>query len=225
MPKGSLLTIFRSKQDGRRSRSSPPTNRVIDWNGLPPEYMPAGQTGVRILPVQSRSPPTKRPVLQVSQSMKREVQKMNKQSSVLLQLPPRRAMWRRSLEDLSPTKTREWLKPEDFQRKQLSVDIACAMPPDFFDRPSAFTIDCGQEISPMSDEDNIRAYAPASSNVAKLEGFRQAVASMPTFTPTVQDRPRRFTETEYQIATALENVSPDVTIDRLLSHPMLRTSG
>ena len=223
MPGGSLLTIFRSKNDGRRSRSSPPTDRAIDWEELPPAYRPAGPSSVRTLPRQPQPPPLQQPAPRVSQTLKKEVQKMNKQSSVLLQLPPPRAMWRRSLEDLSPTKRREWLSVEDLQRKQMSVDIACAMPPDFFDHPPGYTSDYGEDISPMSDEDRRRAYVAASDQFTDIENFRREIARMPTFTPTSEETPR-FIETEYQIISATERASPLVTIDTLLTHPMLRTS-
>ncbi|RMZ82625.1 hypothetical protein DV738_g1486, partial [Chaetothyriales sp. CBS 135597] len=69
----------------------------------------------------------------------KEVAKFNKHSSVLLQLPPPRSMWRRSLGDLSSPKAPQWSDSEDLRGRQMSVDIACAMPPAFLDPSSAIT--------------------------------------------------------------------------------------
>ena len=229
----SLLTIFRSKQDGRRSRSSPPTNRTIDWSNLPTEYRPTGPLGVRTIQIQARTPLIPQPKPEVSQSMRQEVTKMNRKASVLLQLPPPRAMWRRSLEDLSPTKRREWLNPEDLRRKQVLAQIACAMPPDFFDHPPDYTSDLDEGVSPLTDDDIRRSQQPSSyqagsHNITDFESFRQQIERMPTFTPNDDERPRRFTETEYQIMSALQQDPSSVTmdyIDTLLMHPMLKTSS
>lgn len=192
-PSSSFLTSIRRKLN-RRSHSSPPDagsqrslpqwadiplgyQPVPTYNPLPPpaQYATRKTSGHRPKPLPSapeqyaRYDPSAyqapvKPQHRHTTPRQQSRQAVNIPPPPLLQLPKPRAMWRRSLEDLSPSKRENgWDVPTIHPKRasswdpysantdrssaredepdiaiQMTVDLACALPPQYFDQPPGY---------------------------------------------------------------------------------------
>lgn len=126
-------------------------------------------------------------------------------------------MWRRSLEEMSPSKKMaDW---EDLDTKRNSVNIAAALPPQYFDQPPEY-----DEIQQAAKEirlSNPWMTAPGPQSRGAQGQQRQDI-------PHIKTEPPREQHGYYQNYNGYQYVGKppaqrrDVTIDNLLDHPMLR---
>lgn len=135
----------------------------------------------------------------------------------LLQLPKPRAMWRRSLEELSPSKRNAGWDEPDISTKRMSVNIAAALPPQYFDQPPEYNSlhQAAKEIrssNPWSDE-------PMQQYRATHDQRRQNIPVIKTEPPKEL---HRYYDDPYGHPMGRPQPVRDVTIDNLLEHPMLR---
>jgi hypothetical protein len=159
-----FLNVVKQKFN-RRSHSSPPDSGsqrgLPEWQNLAVEYQPVPPPAVRTAPSQPEPLPTRDPyarydprayhsIPQHRHTVPRKATRQSATPAPLLQLPKPRSTWRRSLEDLSPTKRAEgwdmpstattrppaWDEPE--RQTRMTVDLACALPPQYFDQPPQY---------------------------------------------------------------------------------------
>ena len=205
---------------GHQARSisqPPPTDRSIEWATVPIEFRPTGKLETRVIEPDFSTGQAYDPVKTYPNIPQRDTKRASTPSAPLLQLPRPRATWRRSLEELSPTKKSEWWSDPDLEAQRMTVDIACALPPQYLEHPP-----------PYSDEDEVsgdrKDYIPFHNlhTGEKIPFFYYGRNITPSpRTGGSWDEGRRGSSPLHSTYSYHPSGRDDVTIDSLLSHPLL----
>lgn len=164
-----------------------------------------------------RSYQTIGPGRQQAQSIpRRSVQpKLAPPSTPLLQLPRPRALWRRSLEDLSPTATRRtasWHEG-DVPAHRLTVDLACALPPAYLDMPP----DYGSVEEPSKTR-RPNEWAGSLDGCGVQQRRKESLPQIITTAPAKEPSHGQ----KRDVSSMRTSPPQSLTVDMLLEHPLLR---
>ena len=204
-----------------RSISQPPMERSIEWAAIPVEYRPLGTVETRVIKPEWPAVQADIPERYHPNPLRQEIKRSSTPSAPLLQLPRPRAMWRRSLEDLSPTKKSDWWADPNLEAQRTTFNIACALPPQYLEEPPAYS-DRDEKLS-MDRKD----WSPFRNlhTGQKIPFFYDGEDRTPTpHTGNSSDErsPRRGSSPIQSSYSYHPSSRDDPTIDSLLSHPLLR---
>lgn len=241
----SLLDTLRTRLANRRSHSTPPDAeaqgrlsfqpnaaavgyhavpspgpRVLPSNTAqekPPFATPASNTGD---PYTKYDPRAYRTAPPEGRNMPRGAMppSIPKSSTPLLQLPRPRATWRRSLEDLSPSHTQRAISwhEGDLRSQRMTVDLACALPPDFLDLPPKY--------DSIGESSHIQQPQSWAAQDHSLDGSGSPGYNTKHLPRIVAPEPydSGISKSSRGTPVMLMSPSPPVTVDTLLQHPLLR---
>ena len=197
-------------------------DRSIEWAAVPVEYRPVGQLETKVVKPEWPTVRADLPARYHPNPLRQEIKRALTPSAPMLQLPRPRAMWRRSLEDLSPTKKSEWWTDPDLEVQRMTFNIACALPPQYLEQQPAY--------SDEDEDEKIRGDRNEWSPLRNLHiGQRipffydgSSITPTPRTGLSNDERsPRRGSSPLQSTYSYQPSSRDDMTIDSLLSHPML----
>lgn len=222
---------LRAKFCHTRSISQPPVNRSIEWDAVPVDYRPVGHVETRILNPDYSAIQPYIPARYHPNPLRQEIKRASAGSAPLLQLPRPRAMWRRSLEDLSPTKKSDWWSDPDIEAQRMTFNIACALPPQYLEQspPYSDSDDLGFSGKAATRDSNPETHLlPHPYTRERVPFYSDGRGVTPTPGTAASDASqslRRGSSPGQNSYSYRPRGNEDATIDRLLSHPMLRVSA
>lgn len=200
-----------------RSISQPPMDCSIEWAAVPVEYRPLGQLEAKVVKPEWPTVRADQPARYHPNPLRQEIKRASTPSAPMLQLPRPRAMWRRSLEDLSPTKKTEWWADPDLEAQRMTFNIACALPPQYFEQPPAYADD---DEKTRVDRKEWSPFHNLHTG-QRIPCFYDGVPTPRTGVSNDERSPRRGSSSLQSTYSYYPRERGDVTIDSLLSHPML----
>jgi hypothetical protein len=205
-----------------RSISQPPIERSIEWGNIPVAYRPVGQVETRVVKPDWPTVRADLPARYHPNPSRQEIKRSSTPSAPLLQLPRPRAMWRRSLEELSPTKKSEWWTDPDLEAQRMTFNIACALPPQYLEHPPSSLED--EEKSATRHEWSPFRNLSTEQRISFYDS--RGVTPTPRTANSNEGRsPRRGSNPVHSAYSYHPRSRDDVTIDSLLTHPLLRVYG
>ena len=204
-----------------RSISQPPTDRSIAWGAVPVEYRPLRQLETNVVNPELRPVRADLPASYHPKPSRRELKRASTPTAPLLQLPRPRAMWRRSLEDLSPTRKSEWWTDPDLEAQRKIFSIACALPPQFLEQPPAYSDEDEDEQIWVDRQDRSTFHNLHTGRIPFFNDRRYLTPTSRLGLPNDEVSPRRRSSPIQSSYTYHPRGRDDMTIDSLLSHPML----
>jgi hypothetical protein len=227
----SFIKNLRAKFCHTRSISQPPVDRNIEWDAVPVEYRPVGHVETRVLKPEYPALQPYIPARYHPNPLRQEIKRASAGNAPLLQLPRPRATWRRSLEDLSPTKKSDWWNDPDIEAQRMTFNIACALPPHYLEQPPPYSQD--DDIDDLAKDatqqpDMAELHLPNIYTRERIPFYYDGRGVTPTPGTASSDMNQSLRRGSSPIQGSYNDHtagSMDATIDGLLSHPMLRVSG
>jgi hypothetical protein len=147
-----------------------------------------------------------------------------KNSTPLLQLPRPRALWRRSLDDLSPDSPQarraiSWHEG-DGRANRGTVDLASALPPEFLDLPPGY-----EAIEQGSNRRQPQWWADQDTSLAMSGSAGYEARAVPQIVmPETWEKQlvSGLSGTSLSASSAYTSPPQSLTVDKLLQHPLLR---
>ena len=195
-------------------------DRSIEWAAVPVEYRPVGQLETKVVKPEWPTVRADLPARYHPNPLRQEIKRASTPSAPMLQLPRPRAMWRRSLEDLSPTKKSEWWADPDLEAQRMTFNIACALPPQYFEQPPAYADQYEKSRAERKEWSPFHNLHTGQRIPFFYQG--QDISPSPRTGLSNDERsPRRGSSPIQSNYSYHPSERDSVTIDTLLSHPML----
>ncbi len=203
-----------------RSVSQPPMDRTFERAAVPVDYRPSEQLDTRVNKLGWPIMRADLPARHHPNPLRQEIKRASSPSVPLLQLPRHRAMWRRSLEDLSPTKKSEWWTDPDLEALRMTFNIACALPPQYLEHLPAYSDEDEKAELDRKEWAALHNLHTGHSIPFFYEG-RDVIPTPRTGLYNEERSPRRGSSPIQSSYCYYPRGRDDVSIDSLLSHPML----
>lgn len=204
-----------------RSISQPATDRSIEWTAVPVEYRPFGQLETKVVKPEWPTVRADLPARYHPNPSRQELKRASAPTAPLLQLPRPRAMWRRSLEDLSPTKKSEWGTDPDLEAQRITFNIACALPPQFLEQPPVYSDEDEDEKIRVDRQEWSPFHNLHTGRIPFFYDGRDVTPTPRTGLSNNERSPRRGSSPIQSSYSYHPSGRDEMRIDSLLSHPML----